>query len=201
MSFGDLFSSASEDQKVRGEKPKSGVHLLGVANIKLQATRKLGRMAEFRFVVLKTTNPEMEIGSQVVEVFFPEDTRDPDLIEANRGRLRSMVRAVAGLPNNASPEEVSDAWEDMSDEAQSARGVKVRCTGTDLVSKKGLPFVGCTYESLPQTEEDIKATRAQIESVSFESQAVAEMNKGGLPDVLAEPVNELPPGLAARLRR
>jgi len=198
MSFGDLFSSSTEDQKVKGPKPLSGTHLLALTSVKMQKTRNVGRMAEFRFVVLKTTNPEMAVGSECVEPFFPENTKDPDTLEANRGRLRAMVRAIAKLPNNAAPEEVSEAWEAMVDETQPARGVKVRCTGTDLESKKGNAFVACTYEAVTQSDEDIKATRAQIESVSFEAKAEAAMKPE--PKESKPSKSGLPPALAARFK-
>lgn len=188
--FGNLFSSSSENQSVKQPKLPSGVHLLAVVAIGVKDSRPpRGRRAEFRFTVLQSTNPDVVVGSEYGDVFFPEDTSQPDTLETNRGRLRALTRAIAGLPVNAEPDEISAAWSEMSGGGQSARGVKLRCTGTDLESKRGNPFVAYIYESVPQTDEDIVETRRQIDNASVENKA-AESMKASAP---------VPPGIAARL--
>ncbi len=194
MSFGNLFAGSQENNKVRSKGLPKGSHLVAINSIGMQKTRSKGRMAEFRYIVLQTNNPAVSVGDEFGEVFYPEDTSDPDLIELGRGRLRALVRAIAGLPQNASPEEVSKAWDEMVGDGNPARGVKTRVTGTDQVSKKGNAFVAIVHESVDQTEEEIAETRRLIEN----AQIGAKSDVKGSPGAPSSE-EEVPAGIAARL--
>jgi hypothetical protein len=162
LNFAKMFSSAAESPG-REKGLTIGDHVLAVNFVESKESRENGRFGRVQMVLLSSSDQTLSKGSTYGEVFFIEMGKDK---KTHQGRLRQMIRAIAKLPDSATPEEIEAAWALLVDKVkQPGRGIVVKAQGIQRTSKTtGKPYVATSYESVPQTPAEIVEMRKWVEA-------------------------------------
>lgn len=169
LNFAKMFSSAAESPG-REKGLTIGDHVLAVNIVEAKESRENGRFGRVQMVLLSSSDQTLSKGATYGEVFFIEMGKDK---KTHQGRLRQMIRAIAKLPDSATPDDVEAAWILLCDKVkQPGRGMVVKAQGIQRVSKtSGKPYVATSYESVPQTAAEIVEMRKWVEAAMVGKEA------------------------------
>lgn len=159
--FGDMLYKAKESGNYSPTLPE-GNHVVALYDFSRRNSRNQGSFFSARFAVVKSTNPECKPGSIYGDAYFVEKG---DYAESNMARARNFIRAVCSLPDNCTGDQFKTGLASMLDKRNLARGVQIKAIGVPKMSKKNTEYVACSYDALPQTDEQIADMRTWLEGV------------------------------------
>lgn len=155
MTFADRLKNAGN--AARPPKLNAGNHKLALADFRSQDTRQYGPGARFAtFVVLESNTHE--VGSMVAASWFVNDP-NPTKADKQLAKYRDFLVAAA---NSSDVTKLEEYDVQLKDAAQYGKGLQVIANCTQETFPQ--PYVKTTWQAVPQTPEQLVATRKMLEA-------------------------------------
>lgn len=151
----------------RIKKPNPGTsgrarHRVRLDVYEKQKTREHGEIPKATFRVVESTVER--VGEECGDAWW---INNPGLngeyeLGAALAFGRAIVASLGGDPSNTAM--VRSTLMSLLDPSHPGRGIDVWCESSAATTKSGKNVVNCAYEGIPQTAEQIKAQRAELEA-------------------------------------